>query len=93
MGQTPKPPTSQPPESDSLIDFSEDVPASTNAHNKSTAMPRGLLDDHQDPVSHVSGAMGSMNLMEPLKPKEASDPIKRTDTNDSEVDKFYDAES
>lgn len=55
-------------------------------------MPRGLLDDQQDPVSDVNSAMGGMNLMEPLKPKEASDPIKRIDTNDSEVDKFYDAE-
>lgn len=85
-----------------LIDLGYSAPsARADAGNSNTQAPHrtrsvSLMDDDRH-VYAMNDRMGKMNLMEPTKSPalpapETEQPLKRTDTQTSEVDAFFDAE-
>jgi hypothetical protein len=86
-----------------LIDFgypaANDKAVSTNKNIPSEHRNRSasLMDDDQH-INAMNDKMGNMKLMEPSKtpaspPAKNEKPLKRTDTQTSEVDAFFDAEA
>ncbi|KAL9115965.1 MAG: hypothetical protein Q9227_000333 [Pyrenula ochraceoflavens] len=89
----------------SLIDFDEPS-AVQNAHLTQQSVPTGmpprsnsqgaggLLDDSTGDMKAVNQQLGSMNLLEPMKPSNSGGtPLQKTKTNESEAEQFFDAES
>jgi hypothetical protein len=83
--------------SNNLIDFSDDSrPASTQPpaqSQKSLPTQAGLMDN-DDHLDQMNEKMKELKMHEPMKPaghEELS--LKRSDTDSSEIDAFFDAET
>lgn len=80
-----------------MIDFGSDsrppsVPPPTNSvQHKQPPAAMGLMDDDQH-VDMMNDNMKELKMHEPLTPSEQK-PLTRTDTDTSEVDAFFDAET
>jgi hypothetical protein len=80
-----------------LIDFGFDSrppsvpPPVNNAQQKPAPAPMGLMDDDQHDEM-MNDKLKGLKLHEPITPSEQK-PLHRTDTDTSEVDAFFDAET
>ncbi|OAG40686.1 hypothetical protein AYO21_04984 [Fonsecaea monophora] len=89
--------------SDNLIDFDSRPPSTAppekhstqgNSQSQHTEQQKtaNLMDDDHEEMSHMNNQMSKMNMHEAMVP-EGQKPLRRADTDTSEVDLFVDAES
>lgn len=62
-----------------------------NIQQKQQPAAKGLMDDDQH-IDMMNDNMKGLNMHEPITPS-GQKPLKRTDTETSEVDAFFDAEN
>jgi hypothetical protein len=83
--------------SNNLIDFSDDSrPASTQppAQSQKPLPTQAGLMDNDDHLDQMNEKMKELKMHEPMKPAgHEEQPLKRSDTDSSEVDSFFDAET
>jgi oxysterol-binding protein-related protein 8 len=93
----PRPPPQKSAGNANLIDFDSDSrppsapPPTNNVQQKQQPAAMGLMDDDQH-VDMMNDKMKELKMHEPITPS-AQKPLRRTDTDTSEVDAFFDAET
>lgn len=94
----PQPPPQKAAVTANLIDFGSDSrppsvppPPVNNVQQKQPPPPMGLMDDDQHDEM-MNDKLKDLKLHEPITPSERK-PLRRTDTDTSEMDAFFDAET
>lgn len=89
----PKQSEEPPQNTNSLIDFGGDNDTASPAKATTSAASQGLLDSNSDDNRQSNTGGQATNLMAPLQPTLSPQGVKRSDSKNSGVDEFVDAQS